>query len=114
MACKQVIVVRTDLGMEKGKISAQVAHASLCAYKKAGRKAVNEWEMEGSKKVVLKISGEMELMRIFEHAKMKKLPACLITDAGKTQLSGPARTCVGIGPAEEKEIDSITRGLKLL
>lgn len=113
-SCKQVIIVRTDLGMEKGKISAQVAHASIAAYKKADRKAIEAWESGGSKKVVLKVSGERELIKIFGQAKNNGLPCALITDAGKTQLPGPAKTCVGIGPALESEIDQVTSGLKLL
>jgi PTH2 family peptidyl-tRNA hydrolase len=38
----------------------------------------------------------------------------LITDAGSTQIAPGTKTCLGVGPAEEKEIDKITKDLKLL
>jgi PTH2 family peptidyl-tRNA hydrolase len=47
---KQVIVVRADLGMSKGKLAAQACHASLGAYKKANERIIREWELEGGKK----------------------------------------------------------------
>jgi len=36
---KQVIVLRTDVGMSTGKMIAQACHASLKSYKKASDKA---------------------------------------------------------------------------
>lgn len=111
---KQAIVVRTDLNMSKGKLAAQAAHASLEAYKKSSKNAKDEWESEGQKKVVLKVSGEKELVEIFMSAKKGKLPAALIRDAGKTQLLPGTATCVGIGPAEDVSIDKIAGKLKLL
>ena len=55
---KQAIIIRSDLNMSKGKAAAQAAHASLEAYKKATDDMCDEWETEGQKKVVLKVSGE--------------------------------------------------------
>ena len=51
MTMKQIIVVRNDLKLGKGKIAAQAAHASLEAYKKADRDAVISWESTGTKKL---------------------------------------------------------------
>ncbi|RLJ06151.1 MAG: peptidyl-tRNA hydrolase, partial [Candidatus Aenigmatarchaeota archaeon] len=52
---KQVILVRKDLKISKGKIAAQVANASLGAYKKTEKKIREKWEKEGSKKIILKV-----------------------------------------------------------
>ena len=62
---KQVIVVRADLKLGKGKLAAQVAHASLEAYKKADKNDVSEWEEAGVKKVVLKANSLSELMDVY-------------------------------------------------
>jgi PTH2 family peptidyl-tRNA hydrolase len=111
---KQVIVVRKDLKMDKGKIAAQVAHASLEAYKKAETKGVVEWEAEGMKKVVVGVKDIREFMRIKEKVKRAKIPYSVIRDAGRTQLRPGVVTAMGIGPAKEELIDKITKDLKLL
>ncbi len=111
---KQVIVVRTDLKMGKGKIAAQVAHASLASFLKAGFFAKRKWLAQGMKKVVVKVSSEKELMEIYRKAKKMKLPHELIRDAGHTQLEPGTITALGIGPAKDEEIDKITSRLKLL
>ena len=53
---KQVIIMRTDLKMGKGKIAAQACHASLNCYKNADKSRLRAWELSGQKKVVLKVS----------------------------------------------------------
>jgi len=111
---KQVIVVRKDLGMDRGKIAAQVAHASLESYKKADEETRKQWEEDGSKKVVLKVGSLEKLMDLKEKAKGEGIPYAVIRDAGKTQLEPGTVTSLGIGPADEKRIDRITRDLKLL
>lgn len=111
---KQVIAVRSDLKMDKGKTAAQVAHASLEAYKKAGPKDVVEWEAEGMKKVVVKVKDIKELMMVKDKAKEMGLPYYVVRDAGRTQIEPGTVTAVGIGPAEEEKIDRITKNLKLL
>ncbi|UCC91921.1 MAG: peptidyl-tRNA hydrolase [Candidatus Aenigmatarchaeota archaeon] len=111
---KQVIVVRKDLKMDKGKIASQVAHASLEAYKKAEMKDVVEWEAEGMKKVVVGAKDLKEFMRIKESVKEAKIPYSVIRDAGRTQVIGGTATAMGIGPAKEERIDRITKSLKLL
>ncbi len=110
---KQVIVVRTDLKMGKGKIAAQCAHASIEAMLKSDKGDVAEWRASGMKKIVLKISSKKELLELFEKMK-KKFPTALIKDAGLTQIESGEATCIGIGPAEEKEIDEFVGHLKLL
>jgi len=114
MELKQVIVVRTDLKMGKGKIAAQVAHASLGAALKASKRIVRKWLEENGKKVVLKAENGRKLVRIRKKAESLGLPTFLVRDAGLTQLRRGTITAVGIGPADSKKIDKITGNLKLL
>jgi PTH2 family peptidyl-tRNA hydrolase len=112
---KQVIVVRTDLKMGKGKLAAQVAHASLQAFLNCKNEEWKRlWLDSGAKKVVLKVKSLKELLEIYQKAKAAGLPVALIIDAGRTQLEPGTITCVGIGPAPSKLIDPITGHLKLL
>jgi len=113
MGYKQVIVIRQDLGMSTGKTVAQACHASLKAYRKADKDEVAEWESGGSKKVALD-PGDENLEDIFNQAKRNKIPAALVKDAGHTEVRPGTKTAVGIGPAEESKIDSITGHLKLI
>ena len=113
---KQVIAVRTDLGMGKGKIAAQVRHACVMGAEHV-RKSHPEWWSEwwtGQEKVVVKVSGIKELQEVKRHAIDLNLPWSEISDAGHTQLAPGTTTCISIGPAPENLIDKITGDLKLL
>lgn len=114
---KLVVLVRTDLDMGKGKIAAQVGHASVeCALRaeKKDKKAFDQWMLGGQKKVVLKVANRDEMVRYMSEAKSRGLYACMITDAGRTEVEPGTNTCVGIGPAPGSEIDRVTGGLKML
>ena len=114
---KLVVLVRADLDMGKGKIAAQVGHASVeCALRaeKKDRKAFDSWMECGQRKVVLKVSGKDEMIRYMNEARSCGLYTVLITDAGRTQVEPGSATCIGIGPAPESEVDKVTGGLKML
>jgi peptidyl-tRNA hydrolase, PTH2 family len=114
---KQAIVVRTDLKMGKGKLAAQVAHASLSAAEAAQQRKPGwylDWKEEGQAKIVLKGGSYEELEELFRKAKSSGLPASLIEDRGLTQIEPGTVTCLGIGPAPDSDIDGITGKLKLL
>ncbi|HIJ11629.1 TPA: peptidyl-tRNA hydrolase [Candidatus Woesearchaeota archaeon] len=111
---KQVILVRQDLKLPKGKLAAQAAHASVEAVLKSDSDIVKKWRAEGMAKIVLKVKDEKELIKYFQTAKDEGLTASLITDAGRTVIAPGTKTCVGIGPAEDEEIDAITSELSLL
>ena len=112
---KQVIIVRKDLDMGKGKIAAQVAHASFGAARSATSKNMGDWEKDGSKKVVLKTDGgQEELIELQKEAKREGLATFLVKDAGKTQLEPGTITALGIGPNDDEEIDKVAGHLKLL
>jgi len=114
---KQVVVVRSDLKMGKGKLAAQVAHASFSAAEEARKKKddwFGTWQGEGQMKVVLKVQSEDGLRELFRKAKAAKLPTSLIEDRGLTQLEPGTVTCLGIGPGPDDAVDAITGKLKLL
>lgn len=114
---KQVILIRTDLGMGKGKLAAQASHASVIATLEAKKHEVswfNLWMRTGMKKIALKVQDEGQLLYYFQLATKAKLPRALINDAGHTQLPPGTATAVAIGPSPGATIDQITGNLKLL
>jgi len=111
---KQSIVVRDDLKLPKGKLAVQVAHAAVMAAELAPSRAVRRWKDDGQKKVVLRVGGLEELMRLREQARARGLPVALVQDAGLTVVPPGTVTALGIGPAEEGEIDALTGHLKLV
>jgi peptidyl-tRNA hydrolase, PTH2 family len=114
---KQVIVARTDLGMGKGKLAAQVAHASLAAVEESMKghgEWYREWKKQGQAKVVVKVASESGLRDLLKTARTMGLPCALIEDAGLTQLEPGTATCLGIGPAPVSMVDKVTGQLKLL
>jgi PTH2 family peptidyl-tRNA hydrolase len=114
---KMVVVVRNNLGMGKGKIASQCAHAAVECYKtglKTDHKIVKIWLASGQPKVVVKVDTEEELLSIAAISTKKGLINCLIKDAGKTQLEPYTTTVLGIGPGKKQDIDLVTGHLKLL
>ena len=137
---KQVIVMRKDLKMRKGKMIAQGAHASLkvildmmSTYDPTkspkptdenytvkllmvdNDSPLDQWLSGSFTKICLYVNSEEELLNIYEDCKQHKLPVALITDSGRTEFNGvPTKTCLAIGPAEDSAIDLITGDLKLL
>ena len=126
---KQVIVIRRDLRMRRGKEIAQGAHASMLWLRQrvmplltpAGvtdqvefSEAERAW-LEGSlRKVTVKVGSEQELLAVYEKAIEAGLLAYLITDRGLTEFGGiPTRTCLGIGPDYDDLIDPVTGDLEL-
>jgi len=114
---KQVIAVRTDLKMSKGKLAAQVGHAAVSAAEEARKRRSEWWQTwltEGQCKVAVKVKNLAELLELQREAIQMKLPHSLITDRGLTQLPPSTVTCLGIGPAPSIEVDKITGKLPLL
>ncbi len=126
---KQIIVVRKDLNMRKGKIAAQVAHASMKVLLDRQITLVNKSELvleltpemyswlfeEAFTKICVSVNSEQELLDLQAKANELNVPNALIVDSGKTEFNGvPTVTCLAIGPHKEEVIDSITGGLPLL
>lgn len=126
---KQVIVIRKDLKMRKGKMVAQGAHASMAVFfDRAGFKhpesevmvvevtpEMKAWALGLFTKICVGVDSEEELIQIWKEARNMDIPCSLIKDAGLTEFGGvPTYTAVAIGPDEADLIDTITGHLKLL
>lgn len=133
METKQVIVVRKDLNMRKGKLAAQVAHASMAAILKCFSEVRNVGEkrsyfgagfsfyepiylwLTGSfTKIVVSVNSIEELLELEAKCKEAELLHALITDNGKTEFKIPTITCLAVGPDFSERVDKITGGLNLL
>lgn len=137
MISKQVIVVRTDLNMRKGKLAAQVAHASMgviLKYIKNNEIALYngrwiphgdgysrdlggmlDWLNGSFTKIVVGIPYEQELLQLSRDADSLYLPSALIKDEGRTEFGGiPTYTALAIGPDWSDRVDVLTSHLKLL
>lgn len=124
---KQVIAVRTDLNMRKGKMCAQVAHAAmkfLVDNNEAERAdevivklSPNEamWLSGSFTKVVVGVDSEDALNDLILKAKLMDVEVHPIIDAGRTEFNGvPTLTCAAFGPCDASELDEITGALKLI
>ena len=119
MKLKQAIIVRTDLGMGKGKIAGQVAHAAVQAAESI-RRYCPDWyyswldEENIQTKIILKVDSEAKLQDLARAAFNSGINPAKIYDAGRTQLEPNTFTTLGIGPAPEDQIDPLIKDLKLL
>lgn len=137
---KQVIVIRKDLNMRRGKEIAQGSHASMAFLTRQIQKSEDgffrkvfgflfskwrkrkvvlheeaiEWINNSFTKVTLVVNSEKELMDIYNHAFDEGLEVHLIVDSGRTEFNGvPTKTCLAIGPNYSEDIDKVTKHLKL-
>ncbi len=126
---KQIIVIRKDLNMRKGKMVSQGAHASMGAVLSVMQKeypdmwhlamdkhpALQEWLNGPFTKITVSVDSEQELLDLQEKAKEAGFINCLITDNGTTEFGGvPTNTALAIGPAYSDELAPLTGHLKLL
>ena len=139
---KQVIVMRKDLNMRKGKMIAQGAHASMkiltdlilnieddleIVIPSTDQKLkllgctlhpedpLYKWLIGDFTKIVVGCNSEEELLELQKKADESNILNALITDLGKTEFNKVnTNTCLAIGPDKSDKIDSITGHLKLL
>lgn len=124
---KQVLVLRKDLNMRKGKMIAQGCHAGMEAVLSMAEETdegwlirrddrIWPWRSNGKyKKIAVSVNSETELKEIYEKAKSLGLICKLILDSGLTEFgSVPTYTAVAVGPGLSAEIDEVTGGLPLL
>ena len=126
MNAKQVIVMRKDLNMRKGKMIAQGAHASLKVFLDRGQPgpggyaftvtpAMAAWLGGRFTKVCVSVTSEAALDEVAARAAAAGVPCAVIVDSGATEFHGvPTKTCLAIGPAWADEVDAITGELPLL
>ena len=136
---KQMIVVRRDLKMRKGKIAAQAGHAcveaTLMALAREGRlkqiradesrvwlnhglfdstTPLTNWFDSGIAKVCVYVDSEEELLDIERKGREQGFIVALIRDAGLTEFGGePTLTCLAFEPLYPEQIDPITGELPL-
>lgn len=134
---KQMIVMRRDLKMRKGKIAAQAGHACMEAVLMAlarenrleevrvegdwvrlvssrAQTPLSRWFDEGIAKVCVYVDSEVALLALDRQAKEAGLISALICDAGRTEFHGePTYTCLALEPAPAETVDPITGGLPL-
>ena len=126
---KQVIVIRRDLKMRRGKEIAQGAHASMAWLRQrimprltpAGHAdqvqfsaAERSWLELSMRKVTVKVGSEQELVDVYDKALAAGLVVHMITDRGLTEFGGiPTRTCLAVGPDYDDLIDPVTGDLDL-
>lgn len=123
---KQLIVIRKDLKMRKGKEISQGSHASIAFLLSKLRTQTGknrsiklsdeeiEWIDSGQAKIVVYVNSEKELMDVNKKARASGLNVHLIIDAGKTEFGGkPTKTCLAIGPHKESSFIGVTDELPL-
>ena len=124
---KQIIVMRKDLNMSKGKMVTQGAHASIAFLTNKMKdnlsnpealwwvnlsQAEKEWVYGTFFKVCVGVNDEKELLDIGYNAVAKGLSVKYIEETGG--FDKPTLTCLAIGPDYSSVIDPITKHLKLL
>lgn len=123
MSVKQVIVIRKDLKMRRGKEIAQGSHASLAFITRQLQgdnrmvvltEAEHGWLNGNFAKVTLQCDSEAELDEIAQKAKEAGVTCHVVVDSGLTEFGGvPTKTCLALGPDFAEKIDPITGHLKL-
>ncbi len=136
MNTKQVIVMRKDLNMRRGKMCAQASHASMSFLTKdlnpvwLGSERVQgywrtsikphsdeiaHWLNNSFRKITVYVNSEAELDDIHQKAIEKGLISHMIIDNGATEFNGVlTKTCLAIGPHESSKFMDLTDHLPLL
>lgn len=114
---KQVIVVRTDLGMSTGKLVAQACHASIGSAEEVRRRNRGLWKSwleEGGRKIVVGVGSKEQLLGICNRAGDLGIPRYLVEDRGLTEIPPGSITALGVGPERAAKVDRVTGNLPLL
>jgi PTH2 family peptidyl-tRNA hydrolase len=137
---KQMIVMRRDLKMRKGKVAAQAGHAcveaTLMALAREGRldqvrvtpdqgwvylddgdgepTPLTEWFDAGVAKICVYVDSEAELLDLAARGREQGFAVALVRDAGHTEFHGePTYTCLAFEPLSAEQVDPLTGDLPL-
>lgn len=130
---KQIIVMRKDLNMRKGKIAAQAGHAVLSVILKKlnmldqffwsveqdrivfeGDEVLDDWFTNSYTKICLYVNSEQELLDLKGKADSLGFVTSLIKDNRTTEFNGvPTYTCIAFEPLPAEKIDILTKDLPL-
>lgn len=131
MNVKQVIVIRRDLGMRRGKEIAQGSHASIAwltnRLMMAGSidsdvwqgmgyfsEAEHEWVLGNFRKICCVVNSGQELLDLCSAAKEAGIVHELIEDTGLTEFHGVSTyTAAAFGPDYDENLDPVTGKLVL-
>ena len=119
---KQVIVMRKDLNLSKGRLVTQGAHASIAFLTNLIQEydgeplplseAEKEWVYGTFFKICVGVDSEKELLDIGYQAVNLGLKVRYIQET--MGFDEPTFTCLAIGPDYSSRIDPVTKHLKLL
>ena len=119
---KQVIVMRKDLNLSKGRLVTQGSHASIAFLTGLIQEyngeslplsnAEKEWVYGTFFKICVGVDSEKELLDIGHQAVTIGLNVKYIQET--MGFKEPTFTCLAIGPDYSSKIDSVTKHLKLL
>jgi PTH2 family peptidyl-tRNA hydrolase len=112
-----VVVLRGELRLTAGKAAVQAAHAAVMLVRLAEKRdpeSLEQWLAQGQKKIALVVPTLTDLESLERAARSRGVPAVWVEDAGFTEVPPGTRTCLGLGPAPDSELDPITGQLDLL
>lgn len=129
MATKQVIAIRADLKIRRGKEGSQIAHAAsdwLREYALECHRSAEKdlpcailtpdefnWCSGNYRKIVVKATSEKQLRDLHQEAQARGLTSHLIIDDGLTEVPPKTVTALAIGPHEERAFVGLTDHLPL-
>lgn len=114
---KMVLVVRGEIRLTAGKAAVQVAHAAVLLVlqqQKRRSAALERWLAEGQKKIAVVAASLADMVERQARASRAGIPSVWVDDAGFTEVPPGTRTCLGLGPAPDIDLDKITGDLPLL
>ncbi len=114
-------VIREDLNMSPGKLSAQAGHAFLDSYletEKINPKRAEEYRNDGhGTKVTLVAPTQDAILLANDLCDYEGIPHRLIIDSGHIMPphfdGNPIITALGIGPCRKDEVQKVTKHFKL-
>jgi PTH2 family peptidyl-tRNA hydrolase len=112
-----VLVLRGELRLTAGKAAVQAAHAAVMLVRLAEKRdpdVLERWLDQGQRKIALVVPTLAELETLERGARARGIPSLWVEDAGFTEVPPGTRTCLGLGPAPDAELDPLTGQLELL